>query len=158
MNIDSVWLRSRYLDDQAPISVIAAEAGVTVSSIHRAINAAGIPRRGKPGSAARVVLDRDWLATRHAEGLSWGAIATIAGVDRSMVVWQAARYGLADVSDSQRERATYAAERYRRGHSLREVAAALGVGRKQVTVWLRGLGVEIRRPCHPRREDRQAIG
>src|SRR5690606_22115542 len=53
MSVDVDWLRRRYLEDQAPVSAIAAEAGVDRSTIHRWLHAADIPPRGPVGR-------RDW--------------------------------------------------------------------------------------------------
>lgn len=153
MSIDPEWLLRRYVDDQATVETIAAEAGgVALSTVHRALRAAGIPPRGKPGARMVRTLDRDWLVARRSEGMAWDAIAKDVGIDRSSVLWQAAGFGLYDLPDHDKEihrRATRAAAKYRRGQSLATVAAAMGVDRRTVTRWLRALGVEIRPPGHP---------
>lgn len=151
--IDQAWLRTRYEHDRAPVAAIAAEAGVDPSTIHRALRGAGIAPRGKAGARAVRTLDREWLVARRGEGATWAAIARDVGMDHSSVLWQAAGYGLYDLGDGDQEgyrRAVLAAEKYRRGQSLEQVAAAMGVDRRTVTRWLRALGVEIRRPGHPR--------
>lgn len=151
--IDETWLRARYEQDRAPIAAIAAEAGVDPSTIHRALRAAGVAKRGKTGARAVHTLDREWVVTRRGEGASWGAIAREAGIDRSSVLWQAAGYGLYDLGGGDEalyRRAVCAAEKYRSGQSLVQVAAAIGVDRRTVTRWLRALGVEIRSQGHPR--------
>lgn len=151
--IDLTWLRDRYERDRAPVVHIAAEAGVDVSTIHRTLRAAGIAKRGKATARAIRTLDREWLAARRSEGVAWHAIAREAGMDRSSVLWQAAGYGLYDLRDGDQvvyRRAVNAAEKYRRGWSLADVAAAMGTDRRTVTRWLKALGVQIRKPGHPR--------
>lgn len=191
--IDPVWLRRRYLDDRAPVSVIAAEAGVDLSTVHRTRRAAGIPARGRAGerrvpvdvrrvkagrarglswraaaaeqdvdarTARRAVrapakpareLDGDWITQCRASAMTWQAMADEAGVERSAVLWQAAVLGLLEAPEvrTQVRRMRQAARLYRRGESLRAVADTVGVDRRQVTLWLRALGVEIRRPGRP---------
>lgn len=149
MTIDPTWLRRRYLDDLADVASIAAEACVNASTIHRALRAAQIPPRGKVGARAVASLDRDWLVQRRGEGASWDAIAREVNVDHTSVLWQAAGYGLYDLESEDPVRyrkAVRAAAKYRRGQSLAQVATAVGVDRRQVTLWLRALGVEIRTP------------
>lgn len=146
MTVDPAWLRQRYLVDRAPVADIADEAGVDLSTIHNTRRAANIPRRGKAEARTVVALDRNWLAARRSEGMSWHAIAREAGIDRSSVVWQAAGYGLYDLTEDpvRYRRAVSAAAKYRRGWSLARIATAVGADRRQVTLWLRALGVEIR--------------
>ncbi len=143
-SIDPKWLRQRYIVDAAPVEDIAAEAGVNVATVYRARRRAGIPARGRPGFAEPVELDRVWLGNRVAEGMNPHAIAAQAGVDRSAVVWQLARHQLLNLIDE--PRAVHAAQMYQQGATLGEVAAATGVGRKRVTVWLMAQGVPIHGP------------
>jgi transposase-like protein len=144
---DAAWLRGRYLTDQAPVSAIAAEAGVNPATVYAALRRHDIPLRGKPGARAVRHLDRDWLSARIAEGATPGAIARDTGMDRSSVLWQLAQYGLLDLTgDGRYASAVNAAERYRKGQSLAAISAALGVDRRQVSLWLLALGVQIRPP------------
>ena len=56
-NIDVEWLRRRYIDERRTIPEIAAEVGVTMTTINRHLEAAGIPRRAR-GSASRATAIR----------------------------------------------------------------------------------------------------
>lgn len=55
--IDPVWLRERYTVERHTIPEIAAEVGVTMTTINRHLEAAGIPRRAR-GSASRATAIR----------------------------------------------------------------------------------------------------
>lgn len=120
---------------------IADEVGLSPSAIYRAFDRHDIPRRGRPGARGRAALDPDWLAARCGENLSWHQIAAIARVERSTVVWFAARCGLYDLPDGDHARyrqAVRAADQYRKGSSLAAIASTLHVTRRHVTIWLRG--------------------
>jgi hypothetical protein len=145
---DPQWLRQRYLTERAEVADIAAELGLkTVSAVYRRLSAAGIDRRGKADARAVQQVDADWLATRRGGGMSWPAIAREAGMDHSSLIWQAAGLGLYVLPDDEtRRRAALAAERYRAGETLRSLAARFGTDRRQVTLWLRVMGVPVRGP------------
>ena len=147
MTLDPEWLRRRYVDDGAPVADIAAGAGVDLSTVHRALRAAGIPPRGQ-GARSGAVLDRDWLAGRVAAGATPHAIGVEAGVSRSSVMWALAGYGLLDLGDG-RALAVRAAELYRSGWSLRRVGEVVGRDRRLVTLYLRALGEPVRRTGRP---------
>ena len=55
--IDPEWLRERYIVERHTIPEIAAEVGVTMTTINRHLEAAGIPRRAR-GSASRATAIR----------------------------------------------------------------------------------------------------
>ncbi|MFE1646201.1 LysR family transcriptional regulator [Microbacterium sp. P01] len=55
--IDPEWLRQRYLIEHHTIPEIAAEVGVTMTTINRHLEAAGIPRRAR-GAASRATAIR----------------------------------------------------------------------------------------------------
>jgi len=55
--IDPEWLRKRYLVDRRTILELAAEVGVTRTTINRHLEAAGIPRRAR-GSSSRATAIR----------------------------------------------------------------------------------------------------
>lgn len=55
--IDPEWLRERYIVDRHTIPELAAEVGVTMTTINRHLEAAGIPRRAR-GSASRATAIR----------------------------------------------------------------------------------------------------
>jgi transposase-like protein len=138
-------LRRRYLVERARVADIAREAGVNIATVYNARRAAGIPARGKADGHLAALLDPEWLRDRRGEGLSWYAIAAQAGMDRTSVLWQAAGCGLYELDAVRYQRAVRAAKMYRRGHTLADIAAAVGVDRRQVTLDLRALNVEIRR-------------
>ncbi|MEV8267630.1 LysR family transcriptional regulator [Microbacterium sp. NPDC076911] len=55
--IDPEWLRRRHLDDRHTIPEIAVELGVTMTTINRHLETAGIPRRAR-GAASRATAIR----------------------------------------------------------------------------------------------------
>lgn len=148
--INERWLRKRYLKDKAPVVAIAEAAGVHPSTVYRALDRYEIPRRGKPGTRTPR-LNPKRVAEQRSDGLTWHRIGALAGADRSSVVWHAAQHGLYDLADDPRRyrRAVRAAEKYRRGQSIASIAATVGVNKRHVTIWLRALGVQIRRPGRP---------
>lgn len=145
--ISERWLRKRYLKDKAPVAAIDQAARVHPATIYRALDRYDIPRRGEPGARTHH-LDPEWVAEQRSNGLTWHRIGALARADRSSVVWHAAQHGLYDLADDSRRyrRAVRAAEKYRRGHSIASIATTFGINKRHVTIWLRALGVPIRRP------------
>ena len=139
---DVDWLRRRYIDDQAPVSEIAAEAGVHPATVHRWIAAAGIDRRGPVGQSDTSLLTRRRLAAWVRQGWSTRRIAAETGLAPTTVAEHLARHGLRTSETS--IDVDEAAALYRAGMSLPAVAERVGCHPRTVRRHLLAAGVEMR--------------
>jgi hypothetical protein len=148
---DSVWLRRRYARDRAPVSDIAAEAGVDVSNVHRALRRHGIPLRGPAGRRQwGGVLTRPFLEKRLGASTPIRSIAEEVGCQPVDVRRWMQRHGLADVdltaSEARQLRRWYEGERL----SITEIARRLQVSKQTARARLVAAEVTLRSPGRPK--------
>lgn len=143
-HIDVAVLRRRYVDDAAPVAVIADELGVTVSTVHRALRREGVEPRGVTGRAEwGDVLTPEMLEGCLSEGMTVREIAADAGCDHVTVREWMARHGLSDALTA-REREAYRSWYEREGLSVAAVAERAGIGRRTARRYLLEAGVALR--------------
>ena len=147
---DKAWLERRYRYDAATVATIAAEAGVNVSTVHRALARHGITLRGPLGRRTLVdVSNRTVRATvRKAETLTDAARAL--GVDLETLRARLARMGDRPWPGG-KEGAEEMSADYAAGLSLVAIAEAQGVSTRTVRRRLAAAGVDMRSRGRPSR-------
>jgi AcrR family transcriptional regulator len=148
---DADWLRRRYLDDQATVADIAAEAGVDPATVHRALRRHDIPLRGPAGRRQwGDVLTAEFLGARKAAPAT--EIAEELGCSPSVVQEHRAMHGLLDLPDGLDWRAAQRLKRlYERDClSVVQVGEAIGVSKRTARRYLLAAGVTLRARGRPR--------
>ena len=91
---DDVWLRRRYVTEQATVAQLAAETGTCTWTIYRWLRRAKIRLRSRPATT----VSASWVGSQHDAGKKPLQIARAAGISRSTVVTRLAEYGVLHAS------------------------------------------------------------
>lgn len=145
--IDPEWLRQRYSVDLATVETIAAEAGVAVTNIYRALHRHHIPLRGPAGRARwDQILTAPALRAAHRRGETPGDIAARLGVHERVVRDRMVSLGLSAAPVDMNVAAAY-----QMGASLAELAAETGLSTRTIRRRLDVAGVQVRPVGRPAR-------
>lgn len=143
--LDVDWLRRRYVQEQAPIAAIAAERGVDVSTVHRALRQALIPPRGAAGRIQwGKVLTHEFLQRKLAASTPIRSIAEEIGCDPVVVRRWLLRHRLTEPVLTVEQRKTLRRMYHSEDLSVAEIARRLQIGTVTARAQLVAAGLVIR--------------
>lgn len=140
------------LDDGRPLAGIAADSGVSVSTIQLAIRRFGLVRR----QPFPLLHDLVWLQAQLESGATYAAIARVIGCSATAVTNATAGMSRRPTRYPLARDETWLREQLDAGRTQRQIAAELGSSEQTVANAIRAIGIR-RRARFPQLADRSFI-